>query len=139
MITHFKLSRICTGGLLAAAALIGTASLAMAQTVELIQNRWSPNQYITMQGNQPVVGPASTTAPSAQWNVEQTGEANVVRLRNVATGSYLVSRTGQLASSPDASADMVAASWTLSASPATPMCASAATKVAPTCTPRTGR
>lgn len=112
MSTRTTFARAFGRGLLAAAALFGTASLAMAQEgLQLIQNRWTTTQYLNMQAGQPVASRVQTSSDAARWNVEQTGDANAVRLRNIASGSYLASQGGRLGAV--ASADNPGTVWTL--------------------------
>lgn len=93
------------------ALLAGTACASAQESAELIQNRWSPTQYITVQGGEPQAGAVSPNAPEARWAVERSGDA-IIRLRNVATGLYLLADGPRLRMGPVADADQAGA-WSL--------------------------
>lgn len=95
------------------AALLAGSTIAAAQDgVELIQNRWSPSQYLNTQGGTPQAGPIAPTAPEARWTIERTANDAVIRLRNVATGLYLLTEGPMLRMGPASGAEQ-AASWSL--------------------------
>ena len=98
---------------IAAAALLAAPSIAAAQDgVQLIQNRWSPSQYITVQAGTPQAAATPVNAPEARWAIERAGAAAVFRLRNIATGLYLVAEGPVLRMGPATEADQ-GASWSL--------------------------
>lgn len=108
-------------GLFAAATLLAASSIANAQPViDLIQNRWSPSQYLQVTTtpplggaviNEPLAGTMPTGAPAAQWAIEPAADANLIRLRSVSTDLYLHAEGGKLQVGPMSAPDMPSASW----------------------------
>lgn len=121
MILFKSLPGLLRGAITMAIAVVGASSVAGAQqSTELIQNRWTPTQYITLEASQPVAGPATMSTPAAQWSVEQTAAPNVIRLRNVGTNGYLIGEGAVLRIGPLTTPDMPGASWTLERVPGIP-------------------
>lgn len=112
--------QILRRAVLAVTAVLATSAVAAAQEGNnVIQNRWSPSQYINVQSNEPQAGPVSPSAPEARWMVEAAGGVGVIRLRSVATGLYLVADGGRLRMGPAGGADQ-GATWSLERVPGNP-------------------
>jgi len=106
-----------------AAATIWSAGVGLAtaqQGIDLIQNRWTPAQYLNVQSGRPVAGPASPTAALAQWAIEPTADGSTIRLRNVGTNLYLQANASQLLVAAAPQADGSTANWTLERVPGIP-------------------
>ena len=98
-----------------------TAGLASAQQgIDLVQNRWTPSQYLTVQSDTPIAGPSSPGEALAQWAIESTPDAGAFRLRNIATNLYLQAEADRLriAAAPEPGND--SANWTVESVPGIP-------------------
>ena len=105
--------------ILAALLVAATCPATAQEAIDLIQNRWTPTEYLAVQGGQPAAGPTSPTSAAAKWAVEPGPQPNVIRLRNIASGLYLHAEGGQLQAGQVA-AGSPGADWTLERVPPIP-------------------
>ncbi len=88
-----------TGALLLAAFTAVGPALAQSDFF-VIQNRWSPDDLLNVEGDVPQASPLSRRAPEAQWLFEPAEESPYFRLLNIGTGLYLQNAGGQPVAAP---------------------------------------